>query len=44
MQHHWTLKCCLFGANNTVNNKDKSKYMYIGYGIAFDGLDSWSFG
>ena len=25
-------------------NSDKSKYMYSGYGIAFDGAGSWKFG
>ena len=30
--------------NNIVKNSDTSKYVYIGYGIAFDGNDSWSFG
>ena len=28
---------------NVVKNSDKEKYMYSGYGIAFDGKSSWSF-
>ena len=28
---------------NIVKNSDKEKYMYSGYGIAFDGKSSWSF-
>ena len=27
-----------------VKNNDKEKYVYIGYGIAFDGRCEWSFG
>ena len=42
--NNFTLKICLFGANYIVKNSAKSKYVYIGYGIAFDGLGSWSFG
>ena len=34
----------MFGANYIVKNRAKSKYVYIGYGIAFNGLGSWSFG
>ena len=41
---NFTLKNCLFGATNIVKISDKSKYEYSGYGIAFDGLGSWSFG
>ena len=35
----------MFGATNIVknNDKDKEKYEYSGYGIAFDGKGSWSF-
>ena len=29
---------------NIVKNSDKSKYVYNGYGIAFDGAGSWNFG
>ena len=37
--NNFVLKSCLFGATNIVKNRDKSKYVYIGYGIAFDGAD-----
>ena len=50
--NHWprnlfnnlALKNCLVGATNIVKNSDKSKHVYSGYGIAFDGADLWSFG
>ena len=29
---------------NIVKNSDKSKYVYIGYEMTFDGLGSWSLG
>ena len=29
---------------NIVKNNDKGKYVYSGYGIAFDGKGKWSFG
>ena len=29
---------------NIAKNSDKSKYVYSGYEIAFDGIGSWSFG
>ena len=32
------------GATNIVKNSDKEKYVYSGYGIAFDGKGEWSFG
>ena len=32
-----TLKSCLFGATNIVKNSDKAKWVFSGYGIAFDG-------
>ena len=35
-----TLKNCLFGSTNII----RSKYVYSGYGIAFDGAGSWNFG
>ena len=35
--NNFTLKNCLFGATNIVKNNGKSKYVYSGYGIAFDG-------
>ena len=30
----------MFGATTVIKNCDKYKYVYSGYGIAFDGLDS----
>ena len=39
-----TLKNCLFGSTNIVKNNDKEKYVYSGFGIAFDGKGEWSFG
>ena len=42
--HNFTLKDCLFGVTNIVTNSDKSRYVYSGYGIAFDSANSWSFG
>ena len=38
------IKNCLFGATSIVNNSNKEKWMYSGYGIAFDGKGEWSFG
>ena len=29
----------MFGATNIVKNSNKEKYVYTGYGIAFDGKD-----
>ena len=29
---------------NILKNSDKSKFVYLGYGIAVDGAGSWSFG
>ena len=34
----------MFSATNIIKNSDKEKYMYGGYGIAFEGKDKWSFG
>ena len=34
----------MFGVNNIVKNSDKIKYVYSGYGRAFDGVGSCSFG
>ena len=34
---NFTLKDCLFGSTNIVKDNDKEKYVYSGYGIAFDG-------
>ena len=41
---NFTSKKCLFGATFIVKNSDKAKSAYSGYGIAFDGKGSWSFG
>ena len=38
------LKNCLFGTVKLVTNKIKSILTYNGWGIAFDGESSWSFG
>ena len=35
---------CLFGATNKAKNSSKEKWVCSGYGIAFDGAGSWSFG
>ena len=34
----------MFGATNIVKNTGKSKCVYSGHGIAFDGAGSWKFG
>ena len=34
----------LLGATSIVKNSDKGKYVYSGYGMAFDGKGEWSFG
>lgn len=41
---NFSLKSYLFGANNTVINSEKSKYVYSGYETAFDGAVLQSFG
>ena len=38
------LKISLFGATNIVKNSDKEKWVYSGYGIAFNGEGARSFG
>ena len=40
---NFTLKNCLFASSNIVKNSDKEKYVYSGYGIAFDRKVEWSF-
>ena len=40
----FTLENCLFGAPNIVQNNNNDKWVFSGYGIAFDGGDWWSFG
>ena len=42
--NNFPLKNFFFGARNIIKNSDKIKYLYSGYGIAFHGLGSWSFG
>ena len=37
------IKNCLFGVFNTVKGNDNERYLYSGYGIAFDWKGSWSF-
>ena len=34
----------MFGLTNILKENDKKKYMYIGYGIAFDEKNKTSFG
>ena len=41
---NFTMKNCFLGAASIVKNSDKEKYVYSGYGIAFDGKGEWSFG
>ena len=41
--NNFTLKNSLFGATNTVKNNVKDKFVYSGYGIAFNGAGEWSF-
>ena len=41
---NFTLKNYLFGATNIVKHSDKDKWVYSGYGMAFDGGDWWNFG
>ena len=41
---NFTLQNYLFGGTNIVKINDKEKYVYSGYGIAFDGKGEWSFG
>ena len=38
------IKNCFFGTTTIAKDRDKSKYAYSGYGIAFTGLRSWNFG
>ena len=41
---NFTLKNCLLGSTNIIKNSDKEKYVYSGYGIAFDRKGFCSFG
>ena len=40
---NFALKIAFFDAMNIAKNSDKSKWMYSGYGIAFDGKSEWNF-
>ena len=42
--NNFKLKNCLVGANNIIKNNGKEKWVYSAYGIAFDGVGSWSSG
>ena len=41
---NFALKIAFFDAMNIAKNSDKSKWMYSGCGIAFDGKSEWNFG
>ena len=43
LTNNFKFKNCLFGATNVVENSDKEKYVYSGYGVTFDSGGSWSF-
>ena len=40
---NFTLKNCLSGVTNIVENSDREKYVHSGYRLAFDGKGSWTF-
>ena len=40
----WKFENCLFSGTAIVKISDKEKWVYSGYGIAFDGAGSWNFG
>ena len=40
---NFTTKSCLFGVTSIVKNSDKEKYVYSGYGIAFERKGEWRF-
>ena len=40
---NFTIRNCLFGATSLVKNNDKEKFVFSGFGIAFDGKVKWSF-
>ena len=40
----WQFNIKIFVATNIAKNSDKDKWVHSGYGIAFDGKGSWSFG
>ena len=37
----FTLKNCLLGGTNIATNSERSKWVYRGYEIAFDGKGEW---
>ena len=41
---NFTIKNCLFGEISIIENSHKEKWVYSGYGIAFDRKGEWSFG
>ena len=41
---NFILRNCLFDATKIVQFSEKGKYMYSGYGIAFDSAWLWTFG
>ena len=42
--NNFKFKNYLFRETNIVENSDKEKYVYSGYGTTFDNAGSWSFG
>ena len=44
LSNNFVLKSCLLGTVKLTRNSDESKFIYNSWGIAFDGVDSWSFG
>ena len=40
---NFTIKDCLFGGTSILKKSDKEKWVYSGYGIAFDGKGECSF-
>ena len=42
--NYFKLKNCSFVASNMIKNSNKGKWVYSGYGTAFDGAGSWNFG
>ena len=41
--NNFKLKNSLFGVTNIVKSSDKEKWLYSGYGMAFDEASSWNF-
>ena len=42
--NNFKFKNCVFGAASIVKNINKEKWVYSGYGIAFDGAGLWNCG